>query len=151
MFFRKFALTAAIRITVMFLLISSVYSSHAEPFTYHWEIDETPFGSESVSVVQPVEVILVDEPVKVSYSTASLQLRQQYGVHLSDQWNSDLAQLLLLAFESVPQYWFDRENDLSYWTLMGNNLPEDIVFANLGKFSLVSISYRTRNIQSLRK
>ena len=140
MFFRKFALTAAIRITVMFLLISSVYSSHAEPFTYHWEIDETPSGSESVSVVQPVEVILVDEPVKVSYSTASLQLRQQYGVYLSDQWNSDLAQLLLLAFESVPQYWFHRENDLSYWRLMGNHLPDDIVFANLEKFSLVSIS-----------
>ena len=85
---------------VGFLLII-IADTHAEPFTYHWEIDETPSGSESVSVVKPVEVTLVDEPVKVSYSTASLKLRQQYGIYLSDQWNSDLAQLLLSTLESV--------------------------------------------------
>jgi len=58
---------------VGFLLTTITYT-HAAPFTYHWEIDETPSGSESVSVVKPVEVILVDEPVKISYSTASLKL-----------------------------------------------------------------------------
>ena len=34
-------------------------------FTYHWEIDETPEGGESTTVVEPVEVTLLDEPIQV--------------------------------------------------------------------------------------
>ena len=30
------------------------------PFTYHWEIDETPEGSESATVVEPVKVTLLE-------------------------------------------------------------------------------------------
>lgn len=126
---------------VSFLLAIGTYT-HAEPFTYHWEIDETPSGVETVSVIQPVEVTLFDNPVQISSTTASLQLRQQYGIHLSDQWNSDLAQLLLSAFESVPRYWYHQENDRSYWTLTDNHIHNDIMFFDIRGIKIVVISSR---------
>lgn len=40
-------------------------------FDYHWEIDETPEGSESATVVDPVEVTLLDEQIQVPFTHGS--------------------------------------------------------------------------------
>ena len=40
--------------TSSLLLVALV--SQAEAFTYHWELDETPQGSDRVSQVRPVQV-----------------------------------------------------------------------------------------------
>jgi len=127
-----------------------VHISKAQIFTYHWEMDESPSGSESMTILEPLEVKIIDEPIKVSYSTAALKLRQEYGVYLSHHWNNELAQLLLLAFESVPRYWVARERGLSYWALTNGHLPEDIVFAKLENLSLVSISTHAFNFAGKR-
>ena len=66
---------------VGFLLTIFTYI-HAEPFTYHWEIDETPSGVERVSVIKPIEVKIIDTPIQISNSTASLQLARQYSIDI---------------------------------------------------------------------
>ena len=82
--------------------------SYSDAYTYHWEIDETPEGSESVTVVEPVEVILLDEHVQVPSHSASLALMRKYSVHLGPEWDTGYAYRLLQTFESIPQ----ETNDL---------------------------------------
>ena len=59
---------------LIMLLVGGICNPTAqgEPFTYHWEIDETPEGSESATVVEPVEVTLLDEQIQVPSHSASL-------------------------------------------------------------------------------
>ena len=51
--------------------------AHSEPFTYHWEIDETPEGSESATVIEPVEVTLLDEQIQVPSAQCFLSLNAE--------------------------------------------------------------------------
>ena len=89
---------------IMFLIV--VPFSMAEPFTYHWEIDETPAGSEKISVIKPIEVEMLDGTMKISNSTASILLARKYSIYLSEQFDNQHAQLLLSAFETVPEYFY---------------------------------------------
>ena len=59
---RNLCLIASI---MFFVNLGFVY---AEPFTYHWEIDETPAGSEEVSVIKPIVVEMLDGTLKISNS-----------------------------------------------------------------------------------
>ena len=77
--------------------------SYGVPFTYHWAIDETPEGSESATVVEPVQVTLLDEPIQVVSHSASLALMRKYSVHLGPEWDPGHAYRLLQTFESIPQ------------------------------------------------
>ena len=52
--------------------------SPAAAYTYHWEIDETPQGAERASLIEPVQVILLDEVIEVASHSASLQLMEKY-------------------------------------------------------------------------
>ena len=72
------AITFAIILVILFYGILS----QGNAFTYHWEIDETPEGSESATVVEPVEVTLLDEQIQVPSHSASLALLRKYSVHL---------------------------------------------------------------------
>ena len=118
-----------------FILISVIFFcglvSQGEAFTYHWEIDETPEGAESASLIQPVRVILLDELVEVAPHSASLQLMQKYSVHLGAEWSAGQAYRLLQTFESIPQ----ASNDLyaetptvppSLWRLSDQHIQNDI-------------------------
>ena len=88
---------------VGFLLPTITYI-HAEPFTYHWEIDETPEGSESATTVEPIQVTLLDEQIQVPSHSASLVLMRKYSVHLGPEWDPGHAYRLLQTFESIlPQ------------------------------------------------
>ena len=57
-------------------------------FEFNWEIDETPEGSESATVVESVQVIILDEAVAVPSHSASLALMRKYSVHLGPEWSA---------------------------------------------------------------
>ena len=103
----------------------------SEPFTYHWEIDETLEGSESSTIVEPVEVTLIDEQIQVPAHSASLALMRKYSVHLGPEWDPGYAYRLLQTFESIPQ---ETNNPYaqtpgvapSIWRLSDRHIQDDI-------------------------
>ena len=108
--------------------------SPAWAYTYHWEIDETPQGAESASLIAPVQVVLLDEVVEVASHSAALQLREKYSVHLGTEWSAQHAYSLLRTFESIPQavnYPYDEEPSVpaSVWTLSDRHIQDDIAVA----------------------
>ena len=139
--------------------------SHAEAdFTYHWEMDETPAGSDSVTLVEPVQVMLLDEPLKVASHSAALRLMNRYSVHLHDAtsdsidlidstrvsenaWTSKDAHALLSTFESIPQAAngpYDEEPRVppSIWRLTQEHVPDDIAVSVEGNQRVVTIARR---------
>ena len=105
--------------------------SHSAPFTYQWEIDETPEGSESATVIEPVEVTLLDEPIQVVSHSASLALMRKYSVHLGLEWSPGHAYRLLQIFDAIPQeannpYAASPEVDASLWRLSNRHIQDDI-------------------------
>jgi len=129
------------------LLIGGICNpdSQGETFTYHWEIDETPEGSESATVVEPVEVTLLDEQIQVPSHSASLALLRKYSVHLGPEWSPGHAYRLLQTFESIPQ----GQNDIytgtshlpaSVWRLSNRHLQDDIDIASHGEDRIVTVS-----------
>ena len=120
---------------ITFAIISIVLCcgivSQSPAFTYHWEINETPEGSESATVVEPVQVTLLDEPIQVASHSASLALMRKYSVHLGPEWYPGHAYRLLQTFESIPQ----ETNNLyagslgvasSIWRLSDRHIQDDI-------------------------
>ena len=101
------------------------------PFAYHWEIDETPEGSESATIIKPIEVTILDEPIQIASHSASLALMRKYSVHLGPEWSPGHAYRLLQTFESIPQetnyfYADSPEVDASLWRLSGRHIQDDI-------------------------
>ena len=133
---------------VGFLLIIIAHT-RAEPFTYHWEIDETPSGIEKVSVIKPIEVKIIDTPIQISNSTASLQLARQYSIYLSKQWDSNLAQLLLKTLESIPHSRWEEQKK-SFWSLTDLHIHNDIRFSDIGDDRFVVISLQAFNYSEQR-
>ena len=118
---RNLCLIASI---MFFVNLGFVY---AEPFTYHWEIDETPAGSEEVSVIKPIVVEMLDGTLKISNSIASLILARKYSIYLSEQFDNQHAQLLLSAFETVPDFFYHKEEGKSFWFMNDVHLEDDII------------------------
>ena len=115
-----------ISVLAFFAIVSQV-----EAYTYHWEIDETPQGAESASLIEPVQVVLLDDVVEVASHSASLQLLEKYSVHLGTEWSANHAYSLLRTFESIPQamnYPYDEEPTVpsSVWTLSDRHIQNDI-------------------------
>jgi len=104
----------------------------ARAFTFRWEIDETPEGSESASVVTPGQVKLLDEPVEVASHSASLMLLHKYSVYLGPEWSPGHAYRLLQTFESIPQETNylrseSRSVEPSLWKLSNRHIQDDIL------------------------
>lgn len=119
--------------------------SYSDAFTYHWEIDETPEGSESATVVEPVEVTLLDEPIQVVSHSASLALLRKYSVHLGTEWNARRAYRLLQTFESIPQetnnpYEESPTVESSIWRLSNRHIQGDITVEYQGGQRVVTIA-----------
>ena len=134
---------------VIFLLIvgfflTIIIYTHAEPFTYRWEIDETPSGVEMVSVIKPIEVKIIGTPIQISNSTASLQLARRYSIYLSKQWDANLAQLLLQTLESMPHYKWEEQKK-SFWSLIDFHIHNDIRFSDIGDDRFVVMSLQAFN------
>ena len=114
-------------------------------FNFHWELDETPEGIESASIVEPVTVILLDEVVQVPSHSASLALMRKYSVHLTPHWTPALAYRLLQTFESIPQeinnpYYADRSISPSVWQLTNRHIQDDITVEFQEDTRLVTIA-----------
>ena len=123
----KFALIFVI------LLVGGICNpdTHGETFTYHWETDETPEGSESATIVEPVEVTLLDEPIQVVSHSASLALMRKYSVYLGPEWSPGHAYRLLQTFESIPQetnnsYEESPRVEVSVWRLGNHHIQDDL-------------------------
>ena len=120
--------------------------AHAYTFTYHWEIDETPEGSESATVVEPVQVTLLDESIEVASHSASLALMRKYSVHLGTEWSPGHAYRLLQTFESIPQEtnnFYDAANprvDTSVWRLSNRHIQDDISVEYRNEQQIVTIA-----------
>ena len=115
-----------ITLTILFCCLSA----HAD-FNFSWQLDETPEGSESATVIAPVQVILLDEVVHVPSHSASLTLMRKYSVHLTQDWTPALAYRLLQTFESIPQptnnpYHSEQTIPASVWQLTTRHLHNDI-------------------------
>ena len=100
-------------------------------FSFHWEIDETPQGAESVTLVKPVRVLLSDQVLSIAPSSASLQLLDKYSVHLDGDWSTGHAYSLLRTFETIPQQTNDPYHEVarvpaSIWRLTHEHVPDDI-------------------------
>ena len=113
-------------ISVLLCSLSTVYA-----FEFHWELDETPEGSESATVIAPVQVVLLDELIEVPSHSASLTLMRKYSVHLTADFTPALAHRLLQTFESIPQLrnsMYEAEADIpaSVWQLTDRHLLNDI-------------------------
>ena len=118
-----------IKIQVIFLCCFVVVDAVA--FTYHWKIDGSIEGSETVTVLEPVQVIFLDEVIEVPSHSASLVLMRKYSVYLGPQWTPAQAYALLQTFESIPQkinnYAYEDELHVpSLWRLSNRHLFNDI-------------------------
>ena len=121
------------RFTLLLVVVVLVFAiaSQGEAYTYRWEIDETPQGAESASLIEPVQVVLLDEVVEVASHSASLQLLEKYSVHLGTEWSANHAYSLLRTFEPIPQamnYPYDEEPTVpsSVWMLSDRHIQNDI-------------------------
>ena len=128
-------LSKKIIITFRLALISvTLFSSiicQGNAFTYRWEINETPEGNESATVVEPVQVTLLGEPIQVVSHSASLALMRKYSVHLGPEWSPGHAYRLLKTFETIPQetnYFYAESPGVasSIWRLSNRHIQDDI-------------------------
>ncbi len=127
------------------VILLSVGISYSAAFTYHWEIDETPEGSESVTPIAPIEVKIIDEPVEVSDSTGSYMLIRKYSVYPDVSWNREYIDKLIKTFESIPQKTNDiyeglSSNNISIWKLTDQHLLNDIHIEYQDNIRLVTIA-----------
>ena len=115
------------------LLLTLILSGHAfAQFTYTWKTDTTYEGTESANLVQPVQVMFLNQPVQVAPHSGSLRLLQQYSVLLGTEWSDGEAYRLLQTFESIPQLSNDPYREAlaqvppSLWQLSGQHIENDI-------------------------
>ncbi len=114
------------------LLLTLIFSGPAfAQYSYTWKTDTTYEGADSVNLIQPVQVLFLDEPIQVVPHSASLRLMQQYSVLLGTEWSDGQAYRLLQTFESIPQPSNEfREETLtvphSLWHLSDQHIQNDI-------------------------
>ena len=129
----KMMKTIAFVLILVILTVGGIcnHDSQGEPFTYHWEIDETPEGNESATVIDPVQITLLDEPIQVVSHSASLALMRKYSVYLGPEWSPGHAYRLLQTFETIPQetnYFYAESPGVasSVWRLSNRHIQDDI-------------------------
>ena len=114
-------------------------------FSYHWEIDETPEGRESSTVVEPVQVTFLDEQIQVPSHSASLALMYKYSVYLGPEWDPRYAYRLFQTFESILPAANDPRHLIlhlspSLWKLSDRHIQDDIEVESQGDQKIVTIT-----------
>lgn len=143
---RKMVKTMKIlQLTLISALLFCGIVSQSSAYTYSWEIDATPQGTESASLIQPVQVRLVDEPVQVPAHSASLQLMRRYSVYLGPEWSAGQAYRLFQTFKSVPQpmndfYAGDSTLQPTLWRLSQRHIQNDIAVEFQNGLRIVTIA-----------
>ena len=135
--------------TILFRLFLVIFLcvivSHGNAYEFHWEIDETPEGQESATVVEPVQVTILDEQVEISSHSASIWLMKRYSVHLGTEWSGAHVYKLLQTFESVPQqrngpYSTSPVVPISLWKLSDSRIHNDIEIEYQGGTKVVTVA-----------
>ncbi len=129
---------------ITFILFSGVVSQGLA-FDFNWQIDETPEGSESATIIEPVEVVMLDEVIQVPSHSASLRLMQKYSVYLGAEWDAAQAYRLLKTFETVPQqvnnpYEENQEVPNSLWRITDTHLQNDIKIEVINRQTVVTVA-----------
>ena len=126
------------------LLFLTVFAdmSIAEIFRYHWELDETPSGQETVSIPEPIEIEIEDTGEKAYLSnSASLRLADRFNVYLSPEWDADKASILLQAIQDMTE---DYKSFVflypTYWILSDLHVPQDIILGDVEASGLRTIT-----------
>ena len=119
------------RITLPVVGLWMVATGQVGAFTFHWELDDSPEGSERATLVQPVQVLLSDQLLEIAPHSASLQLVRKYSVHLEGGWSAGHAHSLLRTFESIPQeandpYAAEPRVPASVWRLTHEHVQDDV-------------------------
>ena len=118
---------------------------HSNAYEYRWEIDETPEGQDSATIVEPIHVNILEEQVEIPPHSASIALMKKYSIHLTPEWSREHAYRLLETFESIPQntnYLGDAETSVptSMWMLSDQHIQDDINIEFHGEVRIVTIS-----------
>ena len=128
---------------IIFLLCA--FSLHSVAFEFHWEIDETPEGQESATIIEPFQVTILEEPVMISSTSASIELARRFSVYLGPEWDQSYAYRLLTIFKSIPQ----RQNYLrdetpviapTIWHLSDQHIQNDIRLEYRNRQTIVTVS-----------
>ena len=124
-------------------------SPHAfTQFAYTWQTDQTYEGTESATLVQPVQVMFLNQPVQVAPHSGSLRLMQQYSVLLGTEWSDGQAYRLLQTFESIPQLSNDPYREAldvlpSLWQLSDQHIENDIEIRIQDGQKIITLSRET--------
>ena len=137
--------------TKYFMLICIVFSfsiCQVYAFDFHWEITETPEGQEIATIIKPVEVMILDEPVLVSSVSASLELARRYSVYLGAEWDQPHAYRLLQTFKSIPQrknahHIKTRSVASTIWHLSDRHIHNDISIEYRNRQTIVTVATET--------
>ena len=117
---------------ISMVLLTLIFSGHAfAQFSYQWKTDTTFEGVESATLVQPVQVMFLHQPIRVVPHSSSLRLMQQYSVLLGTEWSDGQAYRLLQTFESIPQLSNNLYEEIpkvssSLWQLTDQHIQNDI-------------------------
>ena len=117
----------------------------ATPYSFEWQIDETPEGQESATVVQPVQVLILDELIEIADNSASIRLLKKYSVHLGAEWDVAHASRLLQTFELVPQGKNGMLSGKQYvlptvWIISPQHIQNDIEINFHGDVRIITIA-----------
>ena len=149
MFKKSYSIRNKIVNSLLFVLIKvTVFCSivsQSSAYNFNWQINETPEGSESATVIQPIQVVLLDEVIEVPSHSASIRLMQKYSVYLGPEWDAGKAYRLLSTFETIPQEVNDPFEDsptlpASLWRLTDSHVQDDIDFEFKNRQTVVTIA-----------
>ena len=139
--------TTKLALILVILLVGGICNPDTQgaPFTYHWEIDETPEGSESATIIEPIEVTVLDKQIQVPSHSASLALMYKYSVYLGPEWDPGYAYRLLQTFESILPAANDPRHlilhlSASIWKLSDRHVQDDIEVESQGDQKIVTLS-----------
>lgn len=122
------------------ILIGFSMSLHA--YEYQWISDETFSGQEMSSIVEPLKVIILDDVVEIPSTYTSLQLKDDYGVHLVGEWTYEQSYALYQTFKDVPQKadhgWYTPDNTV--WKIEDTNIQNDIEIEYHGDVKMITVS-----------
>ena len=130
---------------ICIFLLSLMFIVEIDAYEYNWELDETIEGQESATVIDPIEVTILDQKIEVADHSPSIELMRKYSVHLTADWSREDAYKLLQMFRSVPQRhnnpWTDvNEVFDSLWHISYSNIHNDIDILHIGDVKEITVA-----------
>ena len=127
------------------LTLFLLYVLFSITYIYHWELTEEIQGADRTTMVAPVKVVFLDEPIQVVSHSASSRLVEKYSVRLGTEWSPGRAYQLLQTFESIlgPTNDFYQESATvppSLWKLTPSHIQDDIAVDIKDGQKIVTIS-----------